>query len=362
MTSTLGSYVRRVFAVHVLVALAGLVLLAQLFDLLASAEELFKLHGADWRVAVRYLWLRLPALLVLLLPFATLLGSLTAFAQLARRHEVVAMKASGLPFLRLPAMLLPALILLALAQWVLADRIAPPVLQRLFVWQTAAQLAREDPAEVGERPSLWLRTGGDVIGVTAVLDQGRHLYGMQLYQRQPSGALSARTVAREAVYADGLWRLRDGSYLPVLRSGSPAPQPFEERPWATALRPHEILTLAMPPAMLPLGELRRMIGQADLGHLPDYVYATHWHHGLAVVASPFLMGLLGVPAAQLLRRRGGIALPVALALALGFIYLLVDGVLVGLGEAGVLPPPLAGWAALGLFGCLAGTALLWADR
>jgi lipopolysaccharide export system permease protein len=73
-------------------------------------------------------------------------------------------------------------------------------------------------------------------------------------------------------------------------------------------------------------------------------YETRLQSAAAMLATPFIMLLLAVPAAfGLPRQGGGAARRAAVGLALGLGYLLAAGLLGALGEAGALPPVLAAW-------------------
>lgn len=61
-----------------------------------------------WAIAFQILALRLPEFLVLGLPMATLLGTLTAYSSLSSFSEIIALRSVGLPPLRL---MLPGLLL-----------------------------------------------------------------------------------------------------------------------------------------------------------------------------------------------------------------------------------------------------------
>lgn len=360
--STLGRYVSRIFLVHFSLCLVGFVALSQVFDLLSNAEDLVRLHGDSPLVMLRYVMLRTPALTAFILPFAVLIGTLTALSRLARQNEVTAMKAAGMPFSRLPLMLLPVLLVIATLHFLLSEQLVARTMRALYTWQTAGEVARTG-APAQDRPAtVWLRASNNVIGIATVFDNGRTLYGVTLFERDPQGRLLAEVNAREARYRDLNWTLIQGNRLQVTESGAGAPVLFEREPWATDLTPNQIVALASPVEVLPLSDLNSLISHPELGHRPTYVYQTHWYHAIAAPVASLLMALLAAPAAQTVSRHGGIAVSAIAGVVLGFVFFLVDGLLVALGEAGILPPILAGWTALFAFACLGGWALLYAER
>ncbi|WGF86421.1 LPS export ABC transporter permease LptG [Marinivivus vitaminiproducens] len=360
--STLGRYVSRTFLVHFVLCLIGFVGLSQVFDLLSNAEDLIRLHGDSPVVMLRYVMLRTPALAAFILPFAVLIGALTALSRLARQNEVTAMKAAGMPFGRLPLMMIPALLVIAALHFLLSEQLVARTMRALYTWQMAGEVARTGEAAQDRPATVWLRAENNVIGIATVFDNGRTLYGVTIFERDAQGRVLAELNAREARYRDREWTLVQGDRLEVTKSGAGTPVPFDREPWATGLTPNQIVALASPVEALPLSDLNSLIGHPELGHRPTYVYQTHWYHGIAAPLASLLMVLLAAPAAQTVSRHGGIALSAIAGIVVGFVFFLVDGLLVALGEAGILPPILAGWTALFTFGCLAGWALINAER
>ena len=69
------------------------------------------------------------------------------------------------------------------------------------------------------------------------------------------------------------------------------------------------------------------------------------HAAAARPVAPLVMLLLALPAVLVVPRGGGSPATAALGFGLGVLYLFAGGLLGALGEAGLLPPALAAWAA-----------------
>src|SRR5262249_45955010 len=127
--------------------------------------------------------------------------------------------------------------------------------------------------------------------------------------------------------------------------------------WKTEIRPHAFDWLATLPKELPVERLWRFINNPDLASRPIYYYSTWLYERLSLPLKSVLMLLLAAPAAQVLRRRSGLGPALALGFGIGFLFFVIDGVAVTMGEAGKLPPMFAAWISTIIF-VSGGAALL----
>jgi len=120
-----------------------------------------------------------------------------------------------------------------------------------------------------------------------------------------------------------------------------APAPFGESPEA-------LFALEEPADSKVFTDLARDLQRAEALGMPVQRHWVDFHAKFARPALCFIMVLLAVPFAMQLRR-GGLAVSFGAAIALGFAYMMVFFVGVGLGWMGVLPPVVAAWLANGVF-------------
>ncbi|MBI2266079.1 MAG: LptF/LptG family permease [Armatimonadetes bacterium] len=86
---------------------------------LFEIARLIVLHGVPPFLALQFLLYKMPAILVLTTPMATLLASILAFGRLSGENEIVALKAGGIHFSRVMApALVFALVVSLLTAWV----------------------------------------------------------------------------------------------------------------------------------------------------------------------------------------------------------------------------------------------------
>jgi lipopolysaccharide export system permease protein len=77
--------------------------------------------------------------------------------------------------------------------------------------------------------------------------------------------------------------------------------------------------------------------------------------------SGLLMMALCIPLATRFRRGGGLGVLFAAGVGMGFLYFIVDGISLTMGELGFISPWLAAWFPLAVFGSLAAVLTLKAE-
>ena len=96
----LDRYLLRELLLPLGVCLGGFLIFWVAFDLLGELENLQKDH-APWMGVVRVYWIRMPEMLLTILPVGELLALLYAVNQHSRHHELTAMRAAGISLWRI---------------------------------------------------------------------------------------------------------------------------------------------------------------------------------------------------------------------------------------------------------------------
>ncbi|MBC7907661.1 MAG: LptF/LptG family permease [Rhodospirillaceae bacterium] len=344
---TFAFYLSRMFLARLIAGLLALAGLLQLVELMDKADEILE-RGLGVAGMARFAFYHLPLVLGAVLPIAVLMAATLTLAALARRGEIAAMRAAGLPVARLVGGLIPVALAVAALDFVLADRVAPAA---------DAAFARWWHTDDAEPERLWFRDGMDVVGVDRVEAEGARLIGMEVVRRQPDGRLAQWIAAERAEWGDGRWDLVGGSQ----RGAEGGVQPFERLHWTTHLVPANLAELARPAPLLSTGHLMAALHGRWATRYSPKVLETRLLHTVAAPLAVVLLIVLATPVAGGTPRGGGITAGMAVGLAAGLSYLLLDGILGALGEAGSLPPIMAAWLAHAAFACIGGAMLLFVE-
>jgi len=352
---TLRRYVARQFGANMVLMLLAFASLLQLFDLLASSDDIIKLHGARVSAFAWHALLNSPEIVTVVMPICALLASLLTLARLAHNNEVLALKASGLSYYRLLLAFVPAAVAVGILHFAISDQITPRTSRALVQWDNDSPKAK---ADIKIKDGFWIRDGDVLVRVGRVSRHGNQLTSLTLFDRDKKGQILQRLSADWAEHRDGTWQLHDVERLSLAVGEVATATSVAVMTWRTSLTPRQFSDFASPPSTLSLGELWRFLSYPGTGSHPSYFYLTWFNKRLAIAIASFMMVLLAAPVAQGMQRHGGIGRGMAIGVALGFLYFVTDGFVLTLGEAGALPPVLAAWSPSLLFATIGATALV----
>ena len=179
-----------------------------LFDLFQQADD----HSMALAAAI--VFLRLPWLALLTLPFACALGAVFAARRLTQSGEMSALRAAGMSPRLFCLLCLPVALFFLLAYFLLSEFFAPAGAE----W--SARLQGGAPAT----RALWLKTEDNYIRINRMSADGK-MEDVAVYYLQ-GASLRAVATAPAARFANGRWRL--GAAQTVAFAGAPPP-PLELR-------------------------------------------------------------------------------------------------------------------------------------
>jgi lipopolysaccharide export system permease protein len=285
-----------------------------------------------------------PAVLLLLLPFVFLFGTLGAYVGLNRRSELVAMRAAGISAWRF---ITPAA-LAAFVLGVVSTAAFNPLAANLNARYVQMRAALMKDYLAGAQPTkTWLREGQGRQQIVIRAQSRDEKNGLTLkgvtvffYTFQADGAplFDRRVDASEARLQHGYWVMKNVSS--VQPGGQSAhsdsltlPSPVRD---SLGLEQAEADTISF--WNLP-GAIRR----AEQAGLTATAYQLSFQQ---LLATPFLYAAMAILAAAFslrLARLGGLAGLAAAGVTLGFAFFFFNAVCGALGRADIVPAVLAAW-------------------
>lgn len=340
-------YISRMFVARFVVVLFAVAGFALLFDMLdVSSKVLRRSDGGTLLPLLRYMALRLPTLLTELLPMVTLVAGLLTVVDLLRHRELVVMWNAGVSRRGLLLCLWPVCLLLLVGKFVIDDRLVPSTIPELRALRVGDFKNMMQPG--GDH--RWVRSGPDAIRVPADAAAEGRLENLLILHRDEDGLLLEQLHAASAEQTGEGLMLRDVVRRPV---GSRPAERVETLPWPVRIDLAKVALMSKLPRELRLGQLVEVVSSGGHGIAPDEGHRTVLHSRIA--SSLGLCALALLPLA-LPRRfsRLGMTLPMfAKGLGIGFAYMIANGVLLALGEVGLVQPELGAWLApLGLIGAV----------
>lgn len=288
--------------------------------------------------------LKSPAVIVTLLPFVFLFGTLFAYVRLNRRSELIALRAAGVSAWRF---VLPAAGM-AVAMGVLAVAVLSPLASTADgLWRSErARLTGAAPG-VEAAEAIWLREGDaqrQMVIRAAGQDRatGRLLNTtFFIYTTDDEGrrTFNERIDARSATLAAGRWRLVDAVGA---QTGQRAVR-YATLDLTSNLADREAFDRFARPQSTPFWSLPNQIRRIEDAGFTSTAYRLQFQQALA---TPLIFGAMSILAAAFslrLMRLGDVAKMSVSAVVLGFAFFFVTQFSAAMGSAEVVPPVVAAW-------------------
>ena len=356
MMKIIGWMLIRMVASRYIAILLGISFFVLSLDLLANAKDVQALRPGDSWILIDYMLHRAPSVVSNYMGISMLLAMLLSLTELSYRNEMVAIWAAGLSPVRLLSMLLPLAFLAGGLQFVLSDTAIPATTPQLRDWGIGDYGA--DKLKVGEKDPIWMRAGPDILRAGSANADSTRLEDVIIFRRDGNGLLHEQIYAAQAELSGGRWTL---SGVLVYYRDNLQPSRLETLVYSGAMKPAQAGARSGAPEDMSLAELSYFIDNQGFGIRPVWVYETWAHKRVSLFFSGLLMMALCIPLATRFRRGGGLGVLFAVGVGLGFLFFIVDGISLTMGELGFVTPWLAAWFPLAAFGSLAAVLTLRAE-
>jgi lipopolysaccharide export system permease protein len=354
----IGWMLSRMILVRFIFILFGISIFVITLDIVAYSSEILALDDSAFRAIAEYAWMRSPFVLATFLPLSVLLALLLTLVELSYRNEIPAIWSTGISPLRLMAMLLPFALLVGGIHFLLYDQGVPKAAPTLREWGIGDY--NEKKLKVGgEGDPIWMRAGKDILRAGSSNRDASVLDDVTIFRRDDEGLLSEQILAKTAALTNGRWLLSD--VLIYYRRNLP-PSRLNQLVYSGAFRPAAAGARSGDPEEMTMSDLGYFIENHGFGIRPTWVYETWWHKRLSLVVSALLMIAICIPLASRFRRGGGIGILFAVGIGLGFLFFVLDGIAVTMGELGFVAPWLAAWGPVLGFAAIAGMITFRAEH
>jgi len=340
--STLSIYLGKQFLRNTGIILASLMAIIFLVDFI---ELLRRATGKDdvtiWML-INLALLRLPNLIITLLPFVALFGGMLTFFRMSRTNELTVIRAAGISAWKF---LLPSLFL-AFTIGAITLTVINPVASTMEAKATqleATHLKKRTSFLYLTSNNLWLRQvdhdGLSVIHAQGATNQGVDLSEVIIFQYDLKERFTRRIEANRAYLKPGYWELFDV----LMTSPEQAAVRRDKMAIKTDLTVSQIQESFSPPRTLSFWELPNFIKTLEDAGFSALNHRIYWH---SLIASPILLVAMVLVAATFsLRatRRGGGSILVMAGITTGFVFYFFTDIIRALGMSGNVPVLLAAW-------------------
>jgi lipopolysaccharide export system permease protein len=341
----LDKYVLREFFRMVGIGVMAFVTIFVTLNMVEKADDFIDNHVTALTV-LKYYAFQVPYILTLTLPVAVLIAALFTVGQLARRNELVAMRASGIRFARTLVPLVVGGLLASVVSLAVAEFVQPETSAVVRTIETGEIKKSSGRSEPRIRANITYRGRDGLVYSAPEYDTRLNTMKDLVVEKSRDGKLVFRVNAAKAAWRDSVWVLTDARVRWFSEDGEVESETYIAEGPLESVRdfPSDILRVQRSPEDMSYRELRGLVQRiTDSGGDPS-----KYRVGLAMkISFPFanlIVVLIGAPLTAHLRR-GGLAVGVGIGLGLAFVYY---GLMKGgqaLGDHAVLPPLVAAWAA-----------------
>jgi LPS export ABC transporter permease LptG len=353
----LDRYVSRRYLSVATLSFCGLLVLYYIATFIDKSERLFK-GQATTAMMLEYLYHSTPQFIVHVAPMATLVAVLATIGGLTRTGELVVMRACGVSLYRVGLPLLMLALVWSGGLFMLDDRVLAYANRRA---EAVEDRITGNPSHTSDSVNNrnWLAGADGRIYYYSLFDvPTQTLFGLSIFAPVRGHArLESHTMVNKVSFANGAWTGDSGWVQSFPDAASSVRSEFQKR----------TLTLESPEAfsgmhnrtadLMTYGDLRQYAADMAAGGLSVVDVRVELARRLAFPMVTLVMTVLGISFGVSTGRRGALY-GVGLALLLGAGYWLIDTFFVAIGQAGLLSPWFAAWAANLLFMALAVYAIL----
>lgn len=346
LSTILLRYVSGEMAVPFSICLLGLLGLFVVSDSL-DAQQDWAEAGLTGGQILLYLLLRQPSNLIHVLPMSVLLGVAFTVSTMGRRHEITAIRSSGVSLTQFGTPFWALGVLCAAATFLLSEFTVPPLADSLQELRTSPGEATQRKEKDEEHLLAFRNRSENRDWLFERFDKAGYGKGVLVKQYRKDGTIWWELHASSARYFDGVWEFRNGTFTTYRMHGG-FPEPVERQSFEVYSRPglddepRSVAGTMRPTEHLSVRGMVEVLSHREL--LPerthDILATTVWYR----CAYPFtcvMCALVSVGLGVRTERAGGLA---GFAAAVGVIFLFygVSEFFVLLGRTGRIPPPVAG--------------------
>ncbi len=344
LTKTLSLYFSKKFFISLAVSLAISTLVVLLIDSAELARRISKVGEGDFLLASRLALLKLPEMLLEVLPFIILFGSLGTFFLLARSSELIIVRVSGLSIWQF---LLPIITIVLALGFIIIFFIQPFIAtstERFKELEAKFIRGQENLITLSEN-GLWLKEEGEnnndyyIIHALGLGNQGNNLENVIFFHHDNQGRLLKRIDTDKAILDNGKWELSD-----VWIQKNKQPSSFSKSLLiSTSLSPDQIQENFSPPETFSIWKLPKFISITENAGFSSLRHKTRLY---ILIAFPFFLASMVLAAAPFsinFLRTGKINYLLLGGLITGFVIYTFSNVVEAFGASGAINPILSAW-------------------
>ena len=326
-----------------------MVMLYLVIDLFEKVDE-FIVHKATMEQLVIYFAARIPLILTQITPISVLIATIFLIGSFSKSNELTAMKACGLPVIRIIYPLLFTSFVISAGIFLLNELVVPQATAKSnYIFQI--EIRKGNLNSVFANQNIWIKGQGNYFWNVQQIDKKDNiLRGIRVFKIDDKSNIEFRVDAERAIWNENYWVLENGEFWDFKN-----PLKFHSE----AVNPDTFKLLNMPPEAfkivhrpseeLNVFQLQEYINQVESEGYDATKYKVDFHSKFSFPLLSFVMAMIAVPFSIRKGRSWGAFIGIGVSIIIGFTAWVVMSFGISMGRGGLLPPFFAAWLGNMLF-------------
>lgn len=327
------------FFLYILSSLLAISLIVHLFEKIDVLIE----HNATFLDACIAMCMKIPYFSIVAIPFSTLVATILTIGTFTRTSELIAMKSSGISYLRICAPLLTAGLMISALTFALNESVIPACNQQVeSAWDRIRN--RERSRFVGFQ--RWYRgKNGDIYFFQHYDPDKQRITGFSQFTIDSKMNVLARLETKEMIWETDKWICHNGRFIEINpdRYQIVSDVRFSERMNPIPEIPEDFSKEHKESEEMNIRELRQYIALLASIGFDTTEYEVDWHAKFSIPFLSLIMVLIGVGFATQNPRSSGGMVGIGISIFIGAFYFIFFRMSIELGQASALSPLIAAW-------------------
>ena len=320
-------------------------------DLVTNGEKIADSSNGGISAVAKYAALRLPQIVSDTIKYSCLLAGLLTLMNLIRHNQLAPIWGGGISQFGVIWRLAPVALVIGIFQFSIDDAVVPTTNAALQEWGVVKLDHWEKTSAYAAKSANWIKVDNDIVRIPHGMLQEGSIRDFIIFRRNRDGGLVSRLDVSQAKSENVGWSLEAVTSRNIQGKGETVDRIIG---WGAGFKPKNVDELAIHPRDLAFHRLFGFVSADAHGSWAPHLYKTWFQVKLSNCFVPLLMLFLVVSLSQRFQRTGRTEFLFLGGLGLGFAFFISNGVGLALGEVGLLPPVVAGWAAIVVFMAIIG--------
>jgi len=338
----LTRYVAKAYARMLLLCMGAFIAIYLVVDFMEKIAR-FTRSDAHWYHIAFFFVAKTPEIVNQAVPLAVLMATLLTLGTLSMNSELTAMRSCGVGLGRITAPILVIALLVSILSLFIGELVLPKsYAERTYIQEVLIE--KKSPSMYFRQHNIWHREEGVILRASLFDPRSSSLKGVTLWELKDGSEPVRRTDAESGTLGEKGWVLNNAMVRDFRGGEVASTKKYAQLPVPLKLKPADLKVLGKYSDSMTISELRRYCDKLKAGGYDPTRYLAQMHSRFSLPFGCAIMAFLGIPFALRGGRSSGIAVGIGLSLGIGFLYVIVNSVIISFGQVGLLPPIVAAWA------------------